>query len=393
MSDEAEDAATHRWLSFCRLLMFVHPRVGAVHDGIGHGDRTHYHEGWNIVHPPRGSDKGIRYVFISAAEGRTTPIKPDIPDDQFTHVDEEEIPPLRSSRAWRKAREVAEILTARKLPDSDKAAVASQMASIESAAMSPLSGDTDGVERDMEAAVAHITRVVRQPGVRAVDVCEPAVDVVRAYLAFQRSGLSASNVLALILLYLMIRVPSPLSRTTDSDRVLSGADHLRDLTFSLLRERLDKTLSTFNEMTYLALLYGNTALLLYGRLLTGGPARAPEESQGIEQRTLVVDERMAHHAGAMTFLYPGWYCPLGPVEAIAFAHMPDTPMLYPGAREALQSKKSREEIWPAVQAYSRRSASVSVLDGLEGPFSPIGEDLRHHLMGHIVAIQMGQMRR
>jgi hypothetical protein len=100
--DEAQSAPLHRFLSFCRLLMLFHPRVGARLYSMhlsGHADLK---PGWNAVHSPPGAAVPVRYILIAPdGDSRNSEKKPDIPDAELHRSNESDLPSFEGSLAQR----------------------------------------------------------------------------------------------------------------------------------------------------------------------------------------------------------------------------------------------------------------------------------------------------
>src|SRR5262249_7527687 len=117
--------------------------------------------------------------------------------------------------------------------------------------------------------------------------------VVRDALAFRLSVSHAAQVLS-VLLVKYLGLPSPLDReSTLMQRASAAVNHLIDLAAGLKEDRQGYKLTPFYDAAYLALLYGDAALMLCkqaaGRLREGA-----EERRSFESRGLFVDEMMAH---------------------------------------------------------------------------------------------------
>lgn len=388
MIDEGTDPTFHRWQSFARLLMYDHPRIGAERYAIDLGN-TVYREGWNVIHPSHGSDKGLRFTLVSADGGLHTRDKPDVPDDELNHVYEDDTPQLVETRAWSSMVELGEVLSRRNHPELLDDTILAIQRNIQVASQAPLRGDAKMIENMITDAVSHIQGVLARGSVSGGELVAPALLAVRSYMKFERDGNHAANVLSWILGYLSIKFPSPLSSSTDADRTLSCADHLRDLTFTLLSERNSKKLGSFCDMTYLALLYGNTGLILYDKLLDSSTIR-PEHKEAIEWRRIALDEEMAHEASP-SLVNPSWYCPIGVAELITASAVSEPSTFYPGARKALErGETDPAKRWNSVAEYSASAQTVSIVESLEEKYCPLAPAVKQHLMGFLVTYEMGR---
>jgi len=393
MMDEGTDPLLHRWRSFARLLMEVHPRVGAAMYALSLGDRLQYRVGWNVIHPSRDSDKGVRYTLVKLDDGKHTPgkhtpNKPDVPDYDMNHVYEDDTPQLIETQAWARMLELSDLLAKRDHPELPAEFIRATQQSIEVASLTPLRGDAKEIEQALSDALGHMQAVLARGSASVADLVAPVLSTVRSYMSFECDGEHAANVLARLLWSLSTVFPSPLSTSTDADRALSSSDHLRDLTFSLLRDRSNKTLASFSDMTYLALLYGNVSLILYSDLLESETSR-PKDKEMLGQRRLLVDEQLAHEA-MPSLVHPAWYCPFGLAESFIARPEGTESALYPGARVALErGETDPKKRWNVIEEFSARASAVSLIESLNEINHPLAPTLRKHLMGFLVAYKMG----
>jgi len=382
MLDETTDPPLHRWRSFARLLMCFHPRVGAELYAVALGNSV-YREGWNVIYPSEGSDRGRRYVRVAGGNGLHTYDKPDdVADDQMNPVYEDHAPQLNQSRAWSKMTELGELVVKRKqLP---AVMVQTTQRNIDASSQRPLRNDRAKLESAAADAMRHFQAVLAQRKVPVANVFAPTIRQVLAYMNFECDGSHAANVLSWLLTALSTKFPSSLDTSTDSDRVLFSADHLRDLTFDLMDQRGDKSLTSYCEMTYLALLYGNTSILLYDRLLASDTV-GPEDREILEWRRFAVDEKLAHEA-APSLVNPMWYCPVAFPESMTVFPTGEKFALYPGAVEPWKRRElDPAQRWLAVAEFSARAGSIEVAKTLDDSNCPVSPLLKKHLTGFLLA--------
>ena len=374
MLDEAADPPLHRWRSFARLLMCLHPRVGAELYAVALGGSV-YREGWNVIHPSAGAGHGVRYMRIAGGSGLHTYDKPDLPDDQMNHVHEDRTPQLRQTRAWSQMTELGELLVAKdRLPATT---VQSTHSNIEASSLRPLRNDREKLEAAAIESVKHFRTVLGRSGISNADLYAPAIRQVTAYMDFACDGTHSANALSWILTELSAKFSTPVTRSSDFDRVLAGADHLRGLTFDLLQARGDRSLASFCEMTYLALLYGNTSILLYDRLIADSE---PEHRETFQWRRFAVDEKLAHEA-APSLTNAMWYCPVGLAESMTAFPAGDRSALYPGAHDPWKRREiDPAQRWQAVVDFSARAKSIDLAEIVKGSHCPVSPVLRRHLL-------------
>jgi hypothetical protein len=386
MIDETTSPPLHRWRSFARLFMFFHPRVGAELYAVALGDSA-YREGWNVIHPSKGSNRGLRYMRVSRGGGLHTYDKPDVPDEQMNHVYEDNAPQLNQTRAWSKMLELGELLVKRNQIPAKM--VQTTQRNIDVTSQSPLRNDRAKIESAAADAMRHFQAVLAQRRASVADVFAQTIHQVLAYMNFECDGTQAANTLSWILAALSTKFPSPLDSSTDSDRVLFSADHLRDLTFDLLGERGNKSLTSYCEMTYLALLYGNTSILLYDRLLASNTV-GPEDRETLEWQRFAVDEKLAHEA-APSLVNPMWYCPAGLAESMVASPTGEKFALYPGAVEPWKRREiDPAQRWQAVVEFSALAGSTEIAETLDGSNCPVSPLLKKHLTGFLLARDSGR---
>jgi hypothetical protein len=375
--------------------MYKHPRSGAESYAIALGNSA-YKPGWTALHRSKSRDPGvpeIMYMWVSADGGYLTPHKPECPDEEIRHDFEDDLPDLPTTPAWRQAMTLADLLSKQNDPRFPAARVSSVMENIQRIGLSaPLRGDDGTIERLFGSARLHMKSVVdaMADSVPIDDFLRPVHDIVERYLAFDLCGFHAANALSQILSYYCLKIPSPLRDDSPVNLLLDCSRHLVNRTYALLKYRHTLNLTSFYDATYLALLYGETAILNFKLLFHNGLV-GEDDWKSIERESVAVDEKMAHEAWT-SLEHAIFMMPFGTTEWMwrdKFG-IKETTGLYPGARGHVQKGSDPKDTLEAIQRYSSTANATPIAETLEKENSPAGEELKLHLSTFLLTMAMGK---
>jgi hypothetical protein len=396
LTDESENPTLHRFLSFCRLLMNKHPRFGAHEYDLALGN-VPYELGWYALH--RSADQSpeepdIMYMQISEQGGRLTPKKPDCDPDDIHHVFEDKLPQLQGSNAWRQTEALGDLLGKQAHPVWSRERITSVLENIERAGVSvPLRSDDGTIAGLVQRAMERMNSVANSSGdtVAVLEFLRPILDLLKMYLRFELTGTQAANVLCRIMLYCCVNIPSPLTERSPIERVFESTRYLIKRTYGLLKERNNLKLTPFYDATYLALLYGETAILNYKTLLRYSETLDAADRKTIERESFAVDEKVAHEA-CPSLMHPMLLVPFGIIESMVTARfgVDDRTGLYPGVPQRASKQVDFEATLEAIQEYSSHADNVVIIETLEHENSPISEELKQHILGFLLAIALGR---
>src|ERR1700688_2462912 len=161
--DEAGSVPLHRWLSFCRVLMLFHPRVGARNYASHLFGPTDLKPGWNAVYSTPGAELPVHYIFIpiGSGEGKNTEKKPDVPDSEIHDSYESDLPPFDGSLARRHLLLLGEMLVVQNIPDYGAAQLQETTAAIDAAAQQPLRGPTASVDERIGRDLGRLKQAIQ----------------------------------------------------------------------------------------------------------------------------------------------------------------------------------------------------------------------------------------
>ena len=161
--DEAGSVPLHRWLSFCRVLMLFHPRVGARNYASHLFGPTDLKPGWNAVYSTPGAEVPVHYIFIpiGSGEGKNTEKKPDVPDSEIHDSYESDLPPFDGSLARRHLLLLGEMLVVQNIPDYGAAQLQETTAAIDAAAQQPLRGPTASVDERIGRDLGRLKQAIQ----------------------------------------------------------------------------------------------------------------------------------------------------------------------------------------------------------------------------------------
>jgi hypothetical protein len=384
--DEAADATVYRFLSFLRLLMLVHPRVGADQYAQQLGLEAGVVSGWNAVHRASGAETPVVYVFIGPEGGRYSEEPPDR-DEQIHHVREDDLPTFEGSFAWRQVMQLADMLCERRPQGIDPTWVQERTDLLCALAKTPLRGPDEAVDERIDWNLAGIRDAVNGPTASLLTFKKPIAQVVDDSLRFRLTLTQAYNIVGVLLARYMITFPSPLDEMGVVARVKNQIDHLISLTSSITRDRHVFDLGSYAQLSYVGLLWANAVILMAKQLAN----RSEGESltRWFERRALYMEEAAAHN------LYPSIFDPisLAPFGAVEYklartVGIINPKGIYAGAGEIGPGPLAPEQVWPRVQSYSASRARVSADNpAFENFFSPESVE---HLSLFVLTMKLGQ---
>ena len=387
--DEASDAALHRFLSFLRLLMCVHPRVGADEyaSHLGHRSAMGLLPGWNAVHRAGDADAPVVYVFIGEEFGRSTRERPDVPDDEIRSVFEDDLPPFEECFAWQQVMDLAGLLTDSPSSTIDPDWIQERLDSLRSLAEMPLRGHDESVDTRIENALAGIRDAVNAPDVSLLAFQDPVAQVIDDLLDFRMTLTQAYNVVSALLARYAIKVPSPLDVTGPAARIREQVDHLIGLATLIDRDRHQYDLGSYEQLSYLGLLWSGVCVVLAEQMSSRSE---PEElSRWLERRALYAEEKAVHYLQP-AMMHPTSWAPFGMLEyrTARRVGIVNTYGLYAGAGTVAPGRVTPEDVWPRICAYSDAHESVQRNHtAFEGFISP---GLASHLSEFALTMRLGQ---
>lgn len=388
--DEAASAGLHRFLSFLRLLMSVHPRVGADRYARYLGLRTDLVPGWNAVHVAAGGEVPVKYIFISPEGGRISEEHPGVPDDQIHVVREEDLPPFEESAAWRQVMQLADMLERQQPQGVTPAWVWERLDLLAALAATPLRGEDKSVDDRIGQSLDRIRDAVNGSDGSLDAFKRPVAEVVDDFVGFRVMRRQASNILAVLFAYFAIKFPSPLDSTGGVKPVQEQIDHLISLASTITRERQSYDLGSYAQLTYLGLLWAETALLMGKQLAkrSGGE----KLRHWFERRALYVEESAVHELEPC-LTHPVSLAPFGIVEyqRARTVGMIDPKGVYAGAGKVGDGPLVPEEVWPRVEAYSATCKRLGTSYGVYEDF--LSPALAQHLSIFVLTMKLGQSLR
>jgi hypothetical protein len=387
----------HQWDAGCRLLMILHPGFGLRQAGIVRGTwESDLRPGWNRTLRDELAARREVYTFMGDKEGETTTVKPDVPANSI-HDTRAGSPELHASEIWRTLVALGKKNADRRLLPSDRVKTTQQ--SIEYFARElrhrPLVH-----EWGMRAIGAMRKALAESRGgaIKAGDFFEPMFIIVNGYLEFALPGMLASELLALVLSAQCIfptlgppdRMP-PLARR-------QAVEHLADVTYDLLTQRGNKTLSAYLKMTYLAGLYCRAAFILTNWAEESGNHSA-DDMKKLQNLRLNLDELFAHKIGPV-FTLPALFRPAELLTWLRLRGQPDDDgtefwQIHPPLRALLNSPKIADATKPKLVEKTYKAASDQAEDfdltsTLRTTVSPVApKNLKTIHMG-ILAVSVGQ---
>jgi hypothetical protein len=182
-----------------------------------------------------------------------------------------------------------------------------------------------------------------------------ALEIVRAYLAFEMSGFAATQLLPVALAARRVAPREPIALAS-GDELGAIIDRLTDLSYRLLSRRCACGVAAYYRMTYLACLYGNAVPMLAQERATA-IANDPVELARLRRQAQLAEEEVVHH-GLPTFILP------------AFLALPDD-----GLRYIMRAVGHRdlEQVPIANTAHPAVREIIERWRGAAGAFNPLTE--------------------
>jgi hypothetical protein len=385
--DEPASIELHRFLSFLRLLMNNHPRVGANRYAVYLDLATPLVTGWNAVHTATGAEVPVKYIFISPDAGLTTEKHPDVPDDQIHVVLEEDLPPFEGSAAWHQVIQLADVLRKQRPTRLRPDWVQEWLDLLTALAAKPLRGEDQSVPDRVARIRSGIRDAVNGPAGSIGSFMDPLEEVVEDFLDFRLTRRQAANILAVLFATFAIEIPSPHDSTGGAEPVKEQIDHLISLVSTITRDRHKYNLGSYEQLTYLGLLWAETTILMANQLAKQSNGTLPH---WFEQRSLYVEEKAAHDLEP-SLMHPISFAPFGVVEYLraqnqGFAKAPRG--LYAGAGHLGAGPLAPDEVWPRIQAYSATAKRLRINYGGYKKF--LSKALAEHLSLFLLAMKLGQ---
>lgn len=391
MMDESCSRELHRLLSFFRLLTDLHPRAGAQLYALHVFGLTELKPGWNAVHAEEEADRVVRYMWIGTDGGRTTLKKPDVPESEIHHVHEGQIPEFEGSPARQAMMTIAEDVVQLNLPGFDAAWIRATVEQIDATSRQPLRGPAPSVDARIQRELSRLRRLIAN-NVSVPQLTEPLCDVIRDFLSFRLTRTHAANILSVLLCH-YLKLPSPLDNSPLADRLVANVDHLIERVVALKNDRSRWTLSSFYDATCLALLLGDTALIVC-RQLASRPQVHAEQRHFADRRGLFIDELMAHEL-APCLIAPIDLAPITPAEThhAQMIGIVDPASVYTGAGIEKGGPVDFTTIWPKVAAFSQRAEVVDIVTSITDRNHPMSLAERQRLMMFLITMELGRVQK
>ena len=301
---EELSTAAHQFFALARQLMCVHPSVGAASIAIYRGEYLPYRRGWNV-----SVDNGqAAYVFIDpeGKMGQTTKTRPQGVPDSEIHVKQRE-PDFLQSSAFPSLTHARDVLMGdRHVGAGDKTEIQRIYNSIVKISRTSPDKADEPAEEIAQGMRAKLREGLKNPTLGLITFLEPIQHVIEKYLDFTIPGILARKAVAGYYAVLVDQFPSrDFQSNPRLGRMLSLYSHLRDKAADLTSDRLRYSLHSYYEMTYLAMLIGDVAMII-GRSLIDSAPLIPEQREKIMRIQRMLDEQNAHEL-APTFLYPALF--------------------------------------------------------------------------------------
>ncbi len=384
--DEAASAELHIWMSFVRLLLQIHPRVGADEYArlVGQPQDFDSIPGWNCIHRDAGAAAPLAYIWIGteAKEGRYTATRPDVPEDQIHHVYENRIPEFTDTLACRTLTQLGEILA--RQPELAMM-TEKHWTVLHAAAQAPLRGGDPSVDTRISTALSAIRQGAGASGATLATFEAPLRQVVDDYLGLRLTRRHASNIAAVLLAHLALAIPSPLPAVREA-ALMGQIDHLIDLTTRIRDERNQYDLASFYTLTCLGLFWAETAQLMATQI---APHMDAKKAKLLQARARYVEECAVHELHP-SLHHPFLLVPFGPVAFLASTTRGlITPAgLYAGAGVTDPHALKPEQIWPNLKRYSAAAKPVTV--PWDNYLNVLSKELAEHLQMFLLAMTLGR---
>ncbi len=243
----------HRFLNLCMLLMSDHPRIGADLLAVLLGEITPFKKGWNHI-PAKDSNTRDAWVFIDPSNPYFSRLPPNVDSAEPVHIVRHLPLPLAETTAWKWIISLGDCQS----PLGIDGEVLERIVSCSEHLDFPSDPDAERV------AVKSVLKALTDTSTTASsakELAEPVVRIVYDYLSFKCPGMISACSLAASLTNLGVFISQ---NSKGEDRVQTQfiiRRFLANQMANLLYDREGKRSGSFDEMTYLAALYGKAALL------------------------------------------------------------------------------------------------------------------------------------
>jgi hypothetical protein len=371
--DEAESPGLHRFLSMARLLMNRHPRMSAERYGIALGDLGRFRLGWN--ESPRAGNP-TKYIFISPQRGVTTLVRPAVPVGQIHVLLDDELPVLEGTAAWRQLVRLGAIVRAEGSGGVEGDWVGEVVRRIAFAGAGPVGLDP-AADVAIQGYLSQVQARLRRPPFGLDVFTDPVTSVLAEYMDFRLTGPHAANILAVLLFHFATRIRSPVGEGPVGC-VLDQIDHLIDLIAAASDRRWECDLGSCHRLSYLAMLYAETTVVMCRGLRRNVPPDHPAVGR-LAARARYADEFGASNLDPL-LVQPQDMFPIGVEET---RHAVEV-----GVDPAFRRYGAPAATWDAVASYSRGAVErFDWSDELAG--TVICASLRERLTMFLVAYTMG----
>jgi hypothetical protein len=371
--DEAESPGLHRFLAMARLLMSRHPRVAAERYGIALGDLGRFRLGWN---ESRHEGNPTKYIFISAARGVTTLVRPAVPVAEIHVMIDDALPALEGTAAWRQLARLGMVVRAEGSGGVEGDWVGEVMRRIGVAGRGPVGLDA-AADAAIQGYLTEVQRRLRRPPFGLDVFTDPVTSVLAEYMDFRLTGPQAANILAVLLFHFATRIPAPMG-VEPVACVLEQIDHLIDLMAAASERRWESDLGSCHRLSYVALLYAETAVVMCRGLRRNLATDHPAVGR-LAARARYADEFGASYLDPM-LVQPQDMVPIGVEEVRQAAEV--------GADPAVRRYGAPATTWDGVVRYSRAAGErFDWSEALAG--TVLCASLRGRLTMFLVAYGMG----
>jgi hypothetical protein len=353
--------------------MTRHPRVSAERYGIAVGDLGRFRLGWN---ESRREGNPTHYIYISPERGLTTLVRPAVPVQEIHVLREDELPALEVTAAWRQLERLGAIVRAEGSGGIEGDWVGEVTRRTAFAGQGPVGLDP-AADVAIHGYLTEVrTRLGRPPF--GLDVFTDAVTSVLAeYMDFRLTGSHAANILAVLLFHFATRIPSP-AGGGEVACVLEQIDHLIDLMAAASERRWECDLGSCHRLSYLAMLYVETTVVMCRGLRRNVPGDHPAVGR-LAARARYADEFGASDLDPL-LVQPQDMCPIGLEETRHAAEV--------GVDPAFRRYAAPAAPWEGVVSHSRAAVErFDWSDELAG--TVLCASLRGRLTMFLVTYAMG----
>jgi hypothetical protein len=373
-------------MSFLRLLMQVHPRVGGDEYArvTGQGRAMDIRPGWNRMHRAAGSEIAVNYIWISPGdpEGRTTVNRPDVPDDQIHDVFEDQLPAFNQTAAFGTLLQVQQVLANQ---PGAAALTQSHWATLNNAAQAPLRGPDPTADPIIAGALAEIRQASDTPGSTIAAYEKPLRRVVEDYLHLRLTRRLASNIAAYLFARLILTIPSPVPELRKA-ALIGQIDHMINLASTIRDERQRHDLGAFHTLTCLGSFWAETTQILAQQVAGNSP---PELAKVLSARARYIEEFSVHELQP-SLLHPFLLVPFGVPAYLRSTQLgiANPTGLYQGAGVTNPAALHPDQIWTNLQQYSATARSLPV--PWETYSQVFSKEMSEHLQMFLITMAMGR---